>query len=362
MDIWESPNFGSYEIWVSGLLIFVGGTLLNGAGLGGGGVFVTILYTIMHMTAHEAIPNSKMIIFMSGIAMFLLHIVRKGKANLIDFEIVRSIIPLSLAGTTLGILINTGVSEAVLLILLCVLMGILVIVSTTIAIRRFRAHKKDKMTNSATDAVSVGKGNHVELQEEDLEQVSTAEKNVDIFNRKNLFLVALLVLVIVCGIIFQSETIHGGIRWTFFGISLSACLGACWFFFIPTAPKVYPFLGLIAGVCSGLFGVGGGMIIAPSLLHMKVDPGVAIAVSATCVLFTSASSAMQYLFIGRVAVWISLFLSIFGVLSSVAGAYAATRINKLTDKPYTTHVIVAGAVMVSAAATLVYTLLAFNNN
>ena len=376
MNVWESPDFKSYEIWVSGLVMLVGGTLLNGAGLGGGGVFVTVLFTLMHMTAHEAIPNSKMIIFLSSVATFLLNTVRKNKTTLIDFELVRSIVPMSLAGTTLGILINTTVSETVLFILLCCLMCVIVITSVAIAARKIHEYRQSLSQPSLNKPPHTVVG-HVELRE-DLEESTEPppqeplEEQVPPGNvngkKRNMMLISLLGLVIGSGIIFKSESLPGGLRWTFFTVSLCTCVGA-WVFFNIVRPEggrlhhklslLFPLVGLVAGTCSGLFGVGGGMIVAPFLLHMKIDPEVAVAVSATCILFIAASTAMQYLFIGRVAVWISLFLSIFGILSSVAGSYAARALTKLTNKPYTIHVIVAGAVIVSASVTLIYTIVAF---
>jgi uncharacterized membrane protein YfcA len=52
-----------------------------------------------------------------------------------------------------------------------------------------------------------------------------------------------------------------------------------------TFPAMCSFAGLIAG----MFGVGGGIIKGPLMLHLGVLPDVAAATSATMILFTSCA-------------------------------------------------------------------------
>lgn len=346
METWTKPDFAHYQIWVTGILMLISGLLMNGAGLGGGGVYVTLLITVMGMSGHEAVPNSKMIVFISAIVTYYLNTVRKHKAELIDFSIVGAIVPLSLAGTSVGVLVNTVASESVLLILLCCLMAALVVVSVTVAVRKIR--NKDM--------------NILVEEPQEPEVVSPPAKPSDLKYHFRLF--ALLVIVIVCGILTNHPAISPPVKWTFFSISITASISAgIWFYAREDQklPLAYPLVGFVGGVCSGLFGVGGGMIFAPFLLHMKLDPETAVAVSSTCVLFASASSSMQYLFIGKVAVLIALFLSLFAIPSAIAATYISRSLARITKRPYLLHVIVAGAVIVSAGVTLVDTIIRLSN-
>ena len=49
---------------------------------------------------------------------------------------------------------------------------------------------------------------------------------------------------------------------------------------------IYPMICSIAGLVAGLFGVGGGIVKAPLLLELGVQPTAAAATSATMIFFT----------------------------------------------------------------------------
>ena len=47
-------------------------------------------------------------------------------------------------------------------------------------------------------------------------------------------------------------------------------------------------IGLITGILSGMLGIGGGIVMGPVMLQLKVRPEVSIATSSTMVFFTSS--------------------------------------------------------------------------
>ena len=49
-------------------------------------------------------------------------------------------------------------------------------------------------------------------------------------------------------------------------------------------------LGMVVGFISGLFGIGGGFLMAPVLVFMGIPPAVAVASQANHVVASSASS------------------------------------------------------------------------
>lgn len=50
------------------------------------------------------------------------------------------------------------------------------------------------------------------------------------------------------------------------------------------ATVVYPMLCIAAGLCAGMFGIGGGIVQVPLMLHLGVNPKVAAATSATMIM------------------------------------------------------------------------------
>lgn len=55
--------------------------------------------------------------------------------------------------------------------------------------------------------------------------------------------------------------------------------------------KFFPVFSFAAGTVSGMFGIGGGIINAPLLLEVGVDPSAASAMTAATVLFSSGSKS-----------------------------------------------------------------------
>jgi uncharacterized protein len=99
----------------------------------------------------------------------------------------------------------------------------------------------------------------------------------------------------------------------------------------PAAPAVGPHrhallatvvVGIVAGFLSGLFGVGGGILIVPALvLALKMDQRLAHGTSLAAVLPISVASLLTYTAHGNVDWAVALFLTI----GAVAGAVLGTR-------------------------------------
>lgn len=78
-------------------------------------------------------------------------------------------------------------------------------------------------------------------------------------------------------------------------------------------------LGAVAGLASGLFGVGGGFIMTPALLFYGVPPTVAVGSQAPLILASSFSSALQHLRRGSLDLRMGAVMSVGGLLGSAAG-------------------------------------------
>ncbi|MFP1130731.1 sulfite exporter TauE/SafE family protein [Asticcacaulis sp. W401b] len=84
-------------------------------------------------------------------------------------------------------------------------------------------------------------------------------------------------------------------------------------------------LGVVVGFLSGLFGVGGGFLMAPVLVALGIPPSIAVASQAGHVLATSTSSVMSY---GREA---SVDYRMGAVMAAggIAGAVAGVEVFRL---------------------------------
>lgn len=82
---------------------------------------------------------------------------------------------------------------------------------------------------------------------------------------------------------------------------------------------LYQSVALLTGCLAGLVGIGGGLVLAPFFLLSGVEPSVAVATSATCVIFTSSSTTMQYLLMDRIRVLLSVFYGTANLFASLIG-------------------------------------------
>merc|ERR1719198_2093262 len=82
---------------------------------------------------------------------------------------------------------------------------------------------------------------------------------------------------------------------------------------------MYQTMALITGLLAALVGIGGGLIFSPFLLVTGVEPAVAVATSATCVIFTSSSTTFQYMLIDRIHMALAVFYGLVNVASSAVG-------------------------------------------
>lgn len=129
-------------------------------------------------------------------------------------------------------------------------------------------------------------------------------------------------------------------------------------------PKIwlYQVMALITGTLAGLVGIGGGLIFSPFLIMTGVDSSVAVASSATCVIFTSSSTTIQYLLVDRVRMVLALVYGLVSVGASYVGTKALHFIQEehANRKSYIT-LIVATAVGISAVLAVAKALQEFNN-
>lgn len=86
-------------------------------------------------------------------------------------------------------------------------------------------------------------------------------------------------------------------------------------------------IGLASGLASGLFGVGGGMVMVPAMVYfMTMDIKLAVGTSLAVIIPTAASGVFKHHQLGNVNWAIVLTLIPTAVCGSYLGAWATTYI------------------------------------
>ncbi len=88
-------------------------------------------------------------------------------------------------------------------------------------------------------------------------------------------------------------------------------------------PLVGVIIGLLAGLASGLLGIGGGIIIVPSLILIGVDPHVAIATSLVAIIIITLSGSATHRKLGHVKPRTAVMLAVPAIAGTQIGALAS---------------------------------------
>ncbi|MGB9732004.1 MULTISPECIES: sulfite exporter TauE/SafE family protein [Calditerrivibrio] len=91
------------------------------------------------------------------------------------------------------------------------------------------------------------------------------------------------------------------------------------------------FTGIIAGLLSGLLGIGAGSLISPLLVVSGFNPKKVVTITALVVPFSSLTGFLAYLKMGHV----NIQLLIFAGLAAYLGGYLGTHFMHLKMKPMT---------------------------
>lgn len=347
------------SLYYTAVAIFVAGVLASASGIGGGGIFVAVLMLCANFSPHQAVPLSKALIFSGAIMSFIVNVQKRDNRGqrLIQVELVKNIVPMALGGTLFGVMLNTITPRAILVLCLALLLTFL---TYKLVGQGIRAYKQESEALSEANLPSLTQNFNREAAvknppESPADSASTAASENDVgcssgvqyFDGRSAVMrsatavyrdiaIMLVVLagVITCGSIRHTMDASTMLPNIILACGLAGCIFVAVLFRQPfmstakslgdnfcddTVPISYPLMAFCAGICSGLMGIGGGLIFAPFLMLNGIDPSKAVTTSATCVIFTATSTTLQYFFLGRVMIYHAIFFGVVSFLSAIAG-------------------------------------------
>lgn len=433
------------EVTLCAVVLFFSGILCSAAGIGGGGIYVAVLMVCGRLTPHNAVPLSKAIVFFGSIASIFVNIYRAvfpvgGRApkSVIDTDACRLVVPATLIGTFLGVLLNRHTSDYIIVTLLTGLLGLMTGMVAQTA-RKQALEEYADATSQPAEAPSADvqgasvkapdagdapiessmapESERIEKQEE-VPTTSLLPKEIEpaaasssaILDASPLPLARLrrkqipsvgdgllsgsLLLVVIFGGVFRfhmhacraeklgdltkigacahpvnmifrnkmaewmSDNVTAVIlQQLVWSLPIWMCIAITVYFgFVanrevgwPTRSiMLYQVVSLATGLLAGLVGVGGGLILSPFFVLTGMDPAVAVGTSATCVLFTSSSTTMQYIFTDRIIMSLAVVYGSVCYVASFCGTCLVHFIQERFAKKSYITAIVAFSVFISA--------------
>eukprot|EP00475_Leptophrys_vorax_P017374 TRINITY_DN24033_c0_g1_i2.p1 TRINITY_DN24033_c0_g1~~TRINITY_DN24033_c0_g1_i2.p1 ORF type:complete len:404 (-),score=84.10 TRINITY_DN24033_c0_g1_i2:37-1248(-) len=349
MERTVNTNWG-WQLAVATLILCLAAVISAAAGLGGGGVFVPLFIMVMGMSPQQAVPVSQATIFAGSIINMIFnskskHSILK-RHPLIDFDTLLVMCPMLLAGTIIGVILNSIFPSWLLVVLLVITLTYTSYKTSLKAIAAWKGETKHarltstvstrsptveniQAANSSVDndtrsvqapsAVEGPTGVSVVEQVGELEQKKEeldALVQNEISPTKQIILMTLMWVVVLVMSLLRGGRTSGSIAnvqfcssayWAIvvillmflvaFGLSLSHRLfaniqkkrslgwepGRGEVKWTQKTVYVYPMMSGFAGLLGGLLGLGGGMILGPIFLEIGMESRATSATSATAV-------------------------------------------------------------------------------
>lgn len=451
----EGQQLARFQAYICCVVLFMASVLCAAGGIGGGGIYVTVLMVAGKMGLTDAVPLSKAIVFFGSMSSWVLNS-RKlvswetKRETAIDYNICRLVVPGSLSGTLIGVILNRSLPNWVILAVLCFILVFITLSVGWTTVKLYLQEKAQDIEDEREEAVVAAEVarsraakptaplavpptalpavKETEPEARPVPEADTLSNLVqkqtslgggkslrrlsrrpsmnapDITRMRNKLLwtdiltaLGVLFTVITAGVLrFHSgECFHADpavqrhvcrhpvVFWLGSGtlqawmehghadtvikictIVIPFCL--CILAEVYYARLLirherwrlkevctYCIVATITGCLSGLVGIGGGLIFSPFFLISGVHPSVAVATSSTCVIFTSASTSLQYLLTDRIIVSLTV---VYGSISLIASYLGTSFVNFLEvrfwgRKSYVSGIVFMG-VLVSTALSI----------
>jgi len=366
----------------------MGGAIAAGSGVGGGALYIPIFVLILRMTAHVAVPLSKVTIFGVAIGGYLV-LVRKRHPKvdrpLIDYNLALLMEPLILAGTIIGVFANVSFPSYLIIILLVLLLGAN---AYRTFVKGLQLYKEEKaITNAPVPAEPTIQAVANEDEEADTDDVFLKQRRDSIVRReartpwhKLLALILLeggmLTLILLKGGLTGESVI--GVRcgtWQYWTLVCAAF--PYLFIFVIIVAKLFNMehrkkmqvgynylkedlkwtkkyiglffiLSIVSGIAAGGLGIGAGIVTGPILIELGVIPQVATATSSYLILFTSSATTAQFLVLGKLAWKYGIWYWVVGFCAAVLGQFVVAEVIKKYKKQAFVNFLLAFVVTISA--------------
>mmetsp|Transcript_81550 Transcript_81550/g.141687 ORF Transcript_81550/g.141687 Transcript_81550/m.141687 type:complete len:499 (+) Transcript_81550:65-1561(+) len=287
------------------------------AGVGGGGLFVPLLMIVLSLSSKIATSLSQAALFGGALSAFVYNMQcghpSRPARPLINFELACLIGSALVAGAQVGSVVHAFAPPALILLLLCIVLiqsawkG----VNNGLKIQAKEAELKSlgeaagQLGEARGPAAEKPLGVEAEAEDEHLSQVLSHTFQAQM----RLFLTWLLCMALVVSKGLLVEICSP--MWWFLTVAATLILFGLAYSFASKFSEQEPVdeddldfrelafplmrISLFSGALAALCGIGGGMVMGPILVEMKVPPQVSSATTATTLIVLSSSTALVYL-------------------------------------------------------------------
>ncbi|XP_010458554.1 PREDICTED: uncharacterized protein LOC104739794 [Camelina sativa] len=365
---------------IAAVLSFLAASISSAGGIGGGGLFLSIMTIVAGLEMKTASSFSAFMVTGVSLAnvacnIFVRNPNSRDNKTLIDFDLALTVQPCLLLGVSVGVICNRMFPNWLVLFLFAVFLAWSTMKTCKKGVSYWNLESEKARIRSPRDDDGI-EGARLPLLGEDV-----GERGMVRFPWMKLGVLVIIWLLFFSINLFRGNKYGQGI------ISIEPCGGLYWLlsslqipltiFFtlwicfsdnvqsnhtshnnqdsdkvIEPNKFMLPVMALLAGVLGGLFGIGGGMLISPLLLQIGIAPEVTAATCSFMVLFSSSMSAIQYLLLGMEHAGTA---AIFALVCFVASLVGLMVVKKVIAKYGRASIIVFAVGIVMALSTVLMT-------
>ncbi|KAJ3708717.1 hypothetical protein LUZ61_012422 [Rhynchospora tenuis] len=371
------PNINTI---IACIICFIAATVSTACGVGGGSLFLPILTIVAGLSLKTATAYSSFMVTAGALSYIIYALFFMDKSP-INYEIVLLSEPCMLLGVSIGVLCNIMFSEW----LITALFALLLAITTTKTIQSGCKIWRDE-TEKERVRVEVEEGEsgaEVPLLVNEREGKENGAQNMVPWKD-------LVVLVLIWMCFFVLHILLGnnqgvvekeicGIYWLITLFQIPVAIGFTSYILytkqkehehadharrtdkacvikskLESLPMyVFPVAAIPTGALSGLFGIGGGLLLNPVFLQIGVLPQTAAATSSLMVLLSASMSMVQYILIGVRRINEAVM---YAVLCFVASIVGLMTIQRVIEKSGRVSLVVFMVSSVMALSTVIITL------
>lgn len=360
---------------VMGVMSFVIAGISLAAGVGGGGMFVPLLMMFLSFDAKIATALSQSMLLGGATAAFLYNLDHSHPhapaRPLVDFQLACLMGAMLMSGSQIGSVVHAVAPPAVLLLLLCVVLIDAARKGIANALK-IRAKEKEALMKEPLIQEKAVVPAPVEAPSSDSEDSSGSSSSSELLDHEEaaarisdgkckLFFVWIFCIVVV---LCRNEIFHVcEIAWWILVVLSAVLLCAFGYQYASRLSKEVPVdencldfrelafplakWSFIAGILAAVCGIGGGMVMGPILVGLKVPPPVSSATTATTLLVLSSSMCLVYICRGVAPTDYSIYLSVITTFGALTGKVLIGRWVRRTGKESALVWALAGITIVS---------------
>ncbi|KAG8055149.1 hypothetical protein GUJ93_ZPchr0001g30402 [Zizania palustris] len=337
---------------LAGIISFLAAAISSAGGVGGGSLYVPILNIVAGLSLKTATAFSMFMVTGGTLSNVLYTMSLRGQAGpdghppLIDYDIAVVSQPSLLLGASVGVVCNVMFPEWLITALFSVFLASATVKTYGTGMRQWRAETAAVRTTLEGGSASAGDGT---------EEALLGQKRAGGLQHR---WVDMLVLVAIWLFFFSIHLFIGGdgAKGVF---DIRPCGVAYWLITLAQIPiavvftayiiahhkrkshaqnsqvsdqsisvksklealpvYAFPAAALLTGVMSGLFGIGGGLLLNPVLLQIGVPPKTASSTTMFMVLFCASMSMVQFIILGVDGIVTALVYAVTCFVASIVG-------------------------------------------